>query len=449
MVSCGVCPFQFRIRRLNSRCPRVSGKGDGQENETTSWSFLGARILVLQSMKFLQIASPLHEQITAHDRSPRRPTSAGADHCAGHITAYRRLTSADIVRSRCGLLKATHGSSTLQRCNLYLPFSTLRLLDDVSAPLASNVIIGCLVCRSNDSKELSNFFQVSSSPVSLVPRPFTSVTLSMAGTISQAMETERVVHAVLEAAGNPSSVLGVSKDATEQEIKQAYRQLVLQVHPDKCEVDRAADAFKVLREAYSLLLPGRDGAEPGQTFAEPSQAHVPANAVAEPSHAHVSALPRFRVGPRRHGYVYAPLTADLFKCVRGSDWERHVSRLFLYTADDGRWIAADAPETCTCVADVHARGHPVFCSTENALTPGYHIWSTNYATRGQGEDWRHTGCAQIRAQRAHGPTGSIFSLNQSTTSTTSPLDFALLCATQSTASPRAHRVPLSCAQTRA
>jgi curved DNA-binding protein CbpA len=49
-------------------------------------------------------------------------------------------------------------------------------------------------------------------------------------------------------------ILGVSKNATEQEIKKAYRKLALKYHPDKHKGDKEAETkFKEINKAYETL----------------------------------------------------------------------------------------------------------------------------------------------------------------------------------------------------
>ena len=49
-------------------------------------------------------------------------------------------------------------------------------------------------------------------------------------------------------------VLGVSKGATESEVKKAYRKLAIKYHPDKNPDDKEAEAkFKEAAEAYDVL----------------------------------------------------------------------------------------------------------------------------------------------------------------------------------------------------
>jgi len=51
-------------------------------------------------------------------------------------------------------------------------------------------------------------------------------------------------------------ILGVSKDATEKELKKAYRKLAKQYHPDTYQGDKkeAEDRFKEISEAYEVLI---------------------------------------------------------------------------------------------------------------------------------------------------------------------------------------------------
>jgi molecular chaperone DnaJ len=50
------------------------------------------------------------------------------------------------------------------------------------------------------------------------------------------------------------AILGVSREATQEEIKRAYRQLALKYHPDRNPGDKAAEErFKEINEAYAVL----------------------------------------------------------------------------------------------------------------------------------------------------------------------------------------------------
>lgn len=48
-------------------------------------------------------------------------------------------------------------------------------------------------------------------------------------------------------------VLGVSKSATDAEIKSAYRKLAIKYHPDKNKTKEAEEKFKEVTKAYEVL----------------------------------------------------------------------------------------------------------------------------------------------------------------------------------------------------
>ena len=54
-------------------------------------------------------------------------------------------------------------------------------------------------------------------------------------------------------------ILGVSKSASDKEIKSAYKKKALKYHPDRCagkppeEIKAAEQKFKEINEAYSVL----------------------------------------------------------------------------------------------------------------------------------------------------------------------------------------------------
>ncbi|GAA6215633.1 dnaJ homolog subfamily C member 14 [Lates japonicus] len=85
--------------------------------------------------------------------------------------------------------------------------------------------------------------------------PSTPESPGRAGRGQSGQELERLLAlaAVPEDELDPFTVLGVEVHATEAELKKAYRQLAVQVHPDKNKHPRAGEAFKVLRAAWDIV----------------------------------------------------------------------------------------------------------------------------------------------------------------------------------------------------
>lgn len=60
---------------------------------------------------------------------------------------------------------------------------------------------------------------------------------------------------------NPYEVLGVSENASEEEIKRAYKELVKKYHPDKYQnnplADLAEEKLQEVNEAYDMIMKGK------------------------------------------------------------------------------------------------------------------------------------------------------------------------------------------------
>ena len=66
---------------------------------------------------------------------------------------------------------------------------------------------------------------------------------------------------------NPYEVLGVPENASEEEIKKAYKELVKKYHPDKYQdnplADLAGEKLQEINEAYDMLMKNRGSASSG------------------------------------------------------------------------------------------------------------------------------------------------------------------------------------------
>lgn len=64
---------------------------------------------------------------------------------------------------------------------------------------------------------------------------------------------------------DPYKVLGISRDATDEQVKTAYRELARKYHPDKYVnnplADLAQEKMKQINEAYDMILKERGGAK--------------------------------------------------------------------------------------------------------------------------------------------------------------------------------------------
>ncbi len=69
---------------------------------------------------------------------------------------------------------------------------------------------------------------------------------------------------------DPYQVLGVSRDASDEEIKKAYRALSRKYHPDSNQnnpnKDQAEEKFKEVQQAYQQIIKEREGGGTGQEY---------------------------------------------------------------------------------------------------------------------------------------------------------------------------------------
>ena len=68
---------------------------------------------------------------------------------------------------------------------------------------------------------------------------------------------------------DPYKVLGVSRDASDDEVKKAYRTLSRKYHPDaninNPNKDQAEEMFKLVQQAYNQIMREREGGYSSQS----------------------------------------------------------------------------------------------------------------------------------------------------------------------------------------
>ena len=69
-------------------------------------------------------------------------------------------------------------------------------------------------------------------------------------------EQEALLSKIRASNGDYYEMLGVSRSASDADVKKAYRKLALKLHPDKCKAAGAEEAFKSVSKAFACLSDG-------------------------------------------------------------------------------------------------------------------------------------------------------------------------------------------------
>ncbi|KAF9151312.1 hypothetical protein BG015_006834 [Linnemannia schmuckeri] len=95
--------------------------------------------------------------------------------------------------------------------------------------------------------------RASARPESVPPRPRSTPVDHKPAEREYTPEQVAAVKKIRSSGGDFYKVLGINKDASDAEIKKAYRKLALQMHPDKNSAPGADEAFKIVSKAFTVL----------------------------------------------------------------------------------------------------------------------------------------------------------------------------------------------------
>ncbi len=166
------------------------------------------------------------------------------------------------------------------------------------------------------------------------------------------------------------AILGVTNDATADEIKTAYRRLARKYHPDVSKEKDAEEKFKEMGEAYETLKDAEKRAAYDQLGTPRARGGLPAAA---------RLGPRFAQGAGGSGRLRRPRPVRSLRRPRGTAGTRRHGRR--RAAPTARWPAATTRRSCACR------------STRPSRAPR----SISSCGAGMGARWRHAARAASRA----------------------------------------------------
>ncbi|MDX1419265.1 MAG: J domain-containing protein [Rubricoccaceae bacterium] len=152
---------------------------------------------------------------------------------------------------------------------------------------------------------------------------------------------------------DPYTALGLSPDADEEAIRQAFRRLALQLHPDRNPDPLAAEAFLRVRTAYESLL------HPSQREAESVMASVMrAAAAAERTRPSVTIAHRPVSLPLAVGGRGLP-AAEALRALRGLVFAALAAVTLAILTGSAVFLLANAVSLCAALVVWFTRKHPV------------------------------------------------------------------------------------------